>query len=332
MYWILLMTMVSHTETNGLVSRDDMFILQALAVAIITYVLLEELILKILYSDLLMKSRLKIVQSYSPVHKTNKKEQNKKKKSFSINTPEELKLMLYNAGVNLRADEFIKIWVGLTVFPPLLSLVFGKGIIPAIFLFLIGAIAPVMYLKIQVKKRVNLFNDQLGDALLIISNSLKAGFTFEQAMSSIAKDLPDPIGIEFTHIIREVDLGEKMEVAMKHVADKMNSKEMELLNTAVSIQRQVGGNLSHVIDNIASTIQERIKLRKKIKTLSAQGEMSGKVIALLPFVVLIMFSILNPDYMEPMYTTPFGYALLGASAFLELTGFLMIKKITKVEM
>lgn len=309
-----------------------MYILKALAIAIIAYIILEELILKILYQDLLIKSRMKMVQSYSPIRKSSKDNQQKKRKSFKINTPENLKFMLYNAGVNLRSDEFIKIWIGLAIVPSLFAIVFGKGIIPAIFLFLIGAISPLIYLKVQVNKRVNLFNDQLGDALMIISNSLKAGFTFEQALTSIAKDLPDPIGTEFMHIIREVDLGEKMEVAMKNVAEKMNSKEMDLLNTAVSIQRQVGGNLSHVIDNIAKTIQERIKLKKKIKTLSAQGEMSGKVIALLPFVVLIMFSILNPDYMEPMYTTPFGYALLTMSAILEVTGFLMIKKITKVEM
>jgi len=324
--------MVSHIVTNGLVSRDDMNFIKALALAVIVYILMEELILKLLYSNLLMTNRLKVVQSYSPLRQQNNKNKSKKKKSMSFNTPEQLKIMLYNAGVHLRADEFMKIWVGLAVFPPVLSLIFGKGIIPALFLFLIGAVSPIMYLQVQVKKRVNLFNDQLGDALLIISNSLKAGFTFEQAMGSISKDLPDPIGTEFQNIIREVDLGEKMEVAMKAVADKMDSKEMELLNTAVAIQKQVGGNLSHVIDNIAHTIQERIKLKKKIKTLSAQGEMSGKVIALLPFVVLIMFSILNPEYMEPMYTTPFGYALLGLSAVLEITGFIMIKKITKVEM
>lgn len=305
----------------------------AFSIFYLSYYVLEKFILRILSSNLLIKNRVKQIQSYSGIQqkKNNKKDKTTNKK-LNIAAPEDIKLMLYNSGVNLRVDEFIKIWMAVAVALPTISIVFSRGIIPTIILFVIGLVSPLAYLKVKVQKRVHLFNDQLAEALMIISNSLKAGFTFEQAITSIANDLPDPIGHEFKNILREVNLGVSMEDAMKHVAIKMNSKEMELLNTAVSIQRQVGGNLSQVIDSIANTIQERIKLRKKIKTLTAQGEMSGKVIASLPFVVLIMFSVLNPDYMKPMYTTTYGYALLTVSAILEIIGFATIKKITKVEM
>ena len=189
-----------------------------------------------------------------------------------------------------------------------------------------------MFISIKTKKRKETFNNQLGDVLMLLSNSLRAGFTFEQALRSVAEDLPDPIGTEFMRIVQDVELGGDLERAMDDVANRMESEDMKLINTAVSIQRKVGGNLSNILDNISETIMDRIMIKKKINTLTAQGRISGLIISVLPVVLVVLISIINPEYMEPMFTTTFGHILLGLSVIMELLGFIFIKKTIDIEM
>ncbi len=301
----------------------------ALSISYIVYNLLIVLINLVYKNYIVYRERLESIEKEAPLAYG----KNVEKKGIQIDASLEEKIQeeLLQAGIHLRTEEYLKIRAVITALPFLIILIIKNDMVLAIGGALFGFIAPPLHLKKKKKDRMDLFNDQLGDVILIISNSLRAGFTFEQAMGSVARDLPDPIGPEFLKIGREVELGERLEVAMEDTARRMGSEDMELMNTAVAIQRQVGGNLADVLDNIGTTIRDRIIIKKKIKAMTAQGEISGKIIGFLPFALLIIVSLVNKEYMEPLFTTTFGKILLIISIILEGLGFMTIKKIVNIE-
>ncbi|MGJ0848063.1 tight adherence protein B [Tissierella praeacuta DSM 18095] len=309
-----------------------MYIIIAISLSILIYNIMD-LFLKLVYKKHInFKYRMDIIKQQSLYSYSRQKKYKKQKQKLTIEVPEKLRESLLMAGVHLRAEEFLTMWGLLIIFPAMIAFALNKGLIIMVGLVALGMIMPPAIIGKMKRTRIDKFNNQLGDALLVISNSLRAGFTFEQALGSMIKSLPDPICTEFGKIIREVELGEKIEVSMAEVAKRMKSKDMELINTAVSIQRRVGGNLADVLDNIGGTIRERIIIKKNIKALTAQGEISGKIIALLPVILLIMISVVNKEYMEPMFTTSYGHIMLGLCVFLEVLGYLTIKKLINIEM
>ncbi len=309
-----------------------MYIITSMSLGILAYNIIDTL-LKLIYRRCVnFKSRLDKIEQQSLYNYSRQKKHKKQKQKLSIEVPEKLRESLLMAGVHLRAEEFLTMWALLIILPAIISLVLNKGVVIIASSVALGIIIPPIVIGKMKKNRMNKFNDQLGDALLVISNSLRAGFTFEQALASMIKNLPDPICTEFGKIVREVELGEKIEVSMTEVAERMKSKDMELINTAVSIQKKVGGNLADVLDNIGATIRDRIIIKKNIKALTAQGEISGRIIALLPIILLIMISVINKGYMEPMFTTTYGYIMLGLCVFLEILGYVTIKKLINIEM
>lgn len=308
-----------------------MKLLMALSLSYLAYNFVELMITLIYRKYFVFKNRLDIIESQSIIGFKGASKKDKKKGNLKLTVPEKLTDSLLQAGLLIKAEEYIIIWLVSGLLPGLIGVILGLNTMLCILLMGGGFILPAVVLSMKKKKRGDKFNNQLGDALMIISNSLRAGFTFEQALKSVSRDLPDPIGTEFRKIVREVDLGERLEVAMEEVAIRMNSDDMGLMNTAVAIQRQVGGNLADVLDNIGETIRARIIMKKNIKAMTAQGEISGKVIALLPVILLVMISFVNGEYMEPMFNTTFGHVLLGVSFILELLGYMMIKKLINIE-
>lgn len=303
--------------------------IMALSLSILVYNFAEILLRFINRKYITYKKRLDIIKEESLLGYGGRK---KKKQKLRIAVPDKLRENLMMAGLQLRPEEFVIIWVVAMIIPSLIASILNKGILLVFILILFGFIGPPMFISIKTKKRKETFNNQLGDVLMLLSNSLRAGFTFEQALRSVAEDLPDPIGTEFMRIVRDIELGGDLERAMDDVVNRMQSKDMELINTAVSIQRKVGGNLSNILDNISETIMDRIMIKKKINTLTAQGRISGLIISILPIVLIILISIINPEYMEPMFTTTYGHILLGLSVIMELLGLIFIKKTIDIEM
>lgn len=265
---------------------------------------------------------------------SNKKEEKKNRELKSlklIHVSFSMREEILMSGVKVKPEEFVLIWILMSLGPSFLIYSLTSNLIRSLILFTLGLIIPPMYIKKQTKKRKVKFEQQLGDALLILSNGLRAGFSFTQALDNIAKDLSDPIKTEFSQISREAKLGLDIEISLNKVADKMESGDMRLLTTAVSVQRQVGGNLSEIIDTIAETIRERQEIQRTVKTLTSQGRISGKIIGLLPIVLLLLITFINPVYMEPMFNTSYGYTLIGISVFLEILGFIVISKIVNIK-
>ncbi len=309
-----------------------MSLLYALSIAVVFYYGFEY-ILNIIYKrQIVLRTRLYDVeiQKLTDYHREKRKTKKEKRKGM-LKVPDKIKESLISAGITLRPEEFIMIWGAATFLPGLILFGLGKSIITCIVVLMIGVIVPPVYVVLARNKRKEIFNQQLGDALMIISNSLRAGFTFEQALSSISRDLPNPLGEEFAQVVRELEIGGSLERSLTLLAERMQSRDMELLNTAVMVQRQVGGNLSEIIDNISETIRDRIAIKRTIKTLTAQGRISGKVIGAMPIFLLVVISFINPSYMKPVYTTAYGYAMLAVCVLLEALGFLFIRKIVNIE-
>jgi len=180
-------------------------------------------------------------------------------------------------------------------------------------------------------KRRKAFNSQLGDALILIANSLRTGYSFMQASDMVAQEMRPPISSEFARAVKEMNLGVTIEEALANLGKRINSEDLDLVLTAVLIQRQVGGNLSEVLDNIARTIRERVRIRGEIRTLTAQGRISGVIVSLLPIVLGLIIYLLNPEYVKLLFVHPFGKILLGVAGLGQVIGILVIRRIVDIE-
>ena len=183
----------------------------------------------------------------------------------------------------------------------------------------------------KIKKRIKGLNEQLGDAIVMISNSLKTGYSFFQAIDMVAGEMTGPISEEFSILQKEINLGLSTDKALENLSARVSSDDLELVITAVLIQRQVGGNLAEVLDNISATIRDRVRIKGEIKTVTAQGRMSGWVISLLPAGLCLLIYVINPQYMAVLFTRPLGIMMLVISVFMELLGIFFISRIVKIE-
>lgn len=162
---------------------------------------------------------------------------------------------------------------------------------------LAGAFAPGFYVKRQQKLRLVKFNDQLSDMLNLMVNGLRAGYSVMQAMEAISKELPSPINDEFRRVVQEMQIGISMETALENLLRRIPSADLDFVITAINVQREVGGNLSEILDNISFTIRERVRIKGEVRVLTSQVRTSGSVLSLIPFGLTLILWFLNPEYL-----------------------------------
>ena len=287
-----------------------------------------------LFSSIKVKDRLKNIRKMSDLSDLSGNNKNKKNTTsiFSfISVSNKFKANLLSSGIKLKAEEYIVFWVVVTILPMLLfTIIRGFSVISILVGLLFFSIPPV-WMQISRRKRIAKFNNQLNDALLIIGNSLRSGFTFRHSLSRVAEDLPDPISEELRRVIREVNYGASINDSLGQLAKKMESKELEIINSAVIIQQRSGGNLAEIIDKVSETISERIKMKNKIKALTAQGRMSGIVIGAIPVFLAFMLYLINPGYMLTFFDSTAGIIILIFSFIWEVIGFIIINKMVDVK-
>ena len=166
---------------------------------------------------------------------------------------------------------------------------------------------------------------------MMVANAMRSGFSFLQAMELVSKEMEPPISDEFKHVMRDIGLGASVERALDDMDKRVSSPDFSLVVTAVLIQQQVGGDLAHILDTISDTIQDRIRMRREVQTLTAQGRMSGWVLAALPFGLGAFLASVNPSYMEPLFTERIGQMAIGLSVLMVIIGFLVIQKIVDID-
>ena len=248
------------------------------------------------------------------------------------------------ADLHLKPSEFLMIWAGTIVGVPLVMFLLSP-VLPAlgnpIFLLiglLIGFFIPRFWLARRKNGRLGAFNKQLPDTITLLANALRAGSSFLQAVELVVRESRPPISTEFGRVIREVNLGLPFDQALENMVRRVRSDDLELMATAISIQHQVGGNLAEILDLIAYTIRERVRIKGEIRTLTAQQRLSGYVVAGLPIGLAAFLFVAAPGFMEPMFANPpsvlglpAGVIILAIGGFMMFIGFLFIRKIVDIE-
>lgn len=248
---------------------------------------------------------------------------------FSLTQLPENKLR--QAGIPLLGAEFIIIVV-----------IFSAVAFSATFMltldYLIGTVAalivPIVFMlviTIIINNRREAFTEQLSDCLTTVANALRAGYSFQQAVDVVAKEMEPPISDEFAKVSSDVSMGITLENALDQMAHRVNSSDFDLVVTAVLIQREVGGNLAQVLDSISDTITERIRMKREINALTAQGRMSALVLLVLPFALAVAMYFINHDQFMILFKEPLGRIALGVSVVMEIIGVIIIRKIVDIE-
>ncbi len=248
------------------------------------------------------------------------------------------------ADLKLKPSEFLIIWgasiVGVPVAMLLLSVVLPALGNPIFLLIgaLVGFFLPRFWLSRRKNGRLGAFNKQLPDTITLIANALRAGSSFLQAIELVVRESRPPISTEFGRVIREVNLGLPFDQALENMVRRVRSDDLELMATAISIQHQVGGNLAEILDSIAYTIRERVRIKGEIRTLTAQQRLSGYVVGFLPIGLAGFLFIAAPGFMAPMFLNPpgilglpAGVVILIFGGFMMFMGFMFIRKIVDIE-
>jgi tight adherence protein B len=248
------------------------------------------------------------------------------------------------ADLRLKPSEFLAIWGAAIVGLPFLFVLLSLGLpalrspIALLVAAFLGFLLPRFWLGRRKSGRLGAFNKQLPDTITLLANGLRAGSSFLQAVELVVRESRPPVSTEFSRVIREVNLGLPFEQAMENMVRRVRSDDLELMATAINIQHTVGGNLAEILDSIAFTIRERVRIKGEIRTLTAQQRLSGYVVAFLPISLAGFLFVAAPGFMEPMFANPpavlglpAGVVVLCFGGFMMFIGFMIIRKIVDIE-
>lgn len=242
---------------------------------------------------------------------------------------------LARADIKLRPAEYIAAIVLSSMLIGLVGFVISQfSILFAIISAIAGAYVPSIYVKMSQRTRLKKFDNQLGDMLNLMVNGLRAGFSTLQAMEAVSRELPSPICDEFRRVVQEMQLGITMDDALEHLLRRINSEDLDLVITAINVQREVGGNLAEILDTISYTIRERVRIKGEISALTAQGRATAWVIAALPIVLVLLLFLLNRDYIMQFFnpeTRSCGIPILVIAGIMVVSGFIATQKIVAID-
>lgn len=255
-----------------------------------------------------------------------------------------LSVDLARADLKMRPAEFLILWAVTPVVFLAITFMIGfvfpgfQNIVALVGAFLIGLYAPRFWLKRRQAKRLRTFGEQLPDTITLLANSLRAGSSFLQGIELVTREARPPISEEFERVVRDMQLGLALQPALNNLVRRVASEDLELMVTAIQIQSQVGGNLATVLDSIAFTIRERVRIKAEINTLTAMQRYSGYVITLLPVGLAGLLFLISPSYITVMFEKPpemFGLPL-GVVFFLVGLismglGYILIRRIVDIK-
>jgi len=300
------------------------------------------IILLIIPPSQLLKKRTEFY-GYKPVRKSIEEEDEYKKGGFNRfvylvsriaakrGFVELFTLRLERAGMKIRGSEFISIHIIVLLISSLVIYTFTNNLLLTVVAILLGAIGPFIFIKFKASQRIKKFHEQLPDTLQLIGGSLKAGYSFNQALGMVQDETKPPISDEFKRVLSEIRMGSPEKDALDNMAKRINSEHLDWTVMAINVQREVGGNLAEVMEIIASTIRERDRVMNQIKALTAEGRISAYILIALPIVVGGILSILNREYVSLLVTTKLGLIITAIAFTLMVIGSVWIIKIVRVD-
>ena len=209
--------------------------------------------------------------------------------------------------------------------------VYGRSIFVMLVTTIVVSMIPLIFVLNRRRVRMRNFIEQLPDAIEMMIRSLQAGHSFSSALQAVATEMPDPVAREFGKAYEEQNLGLSMKVALENLAERIPLMDLKLCVTAILIQREVGGNLTEVLSNISHTIRDRFRIQGEIRVKTAQARLSGYIVSALPFILFFWINLANPKYLDSLYNHPLGYYVIGAGIFMQVVGWLIIRRIVRIE-
>jgi tight adherence protein B len=239
--------------------------------------------------------------------------------------------LLQQANTQYPLGAFILLTIFLAITSFCVScLITGNKVLAVIITSLLAGI-PFFYLCLKKKKRIEKFQRQLPEGLELIARSLKAGHAFPSSMKMAADEFDDPLGPEFDATLNEINFGVNVPDALKNLANRINCSDLKFFVISVILQRETGGNLAEIIENLAYIIRERFKLYGKIRTLAAEGKISAIILGSLPFLIMLALHFTSPAYIRILFSDPAGKIILGISAFMMALGMIVMKKMVNIK-
>ncbi|MEB3298579.1 MAG: type II secretion system F family protein [Candidatus Sericytochromatia bacterium] len=235
----------------------------------------------------------------------------------------------------LSTERFARQQAGLVGLCGLLGFVLGEGLASRVFLALLAAgvvwSLSNRWLDVQWQRYVKEFEEQLPDAVGVLANAVRSGFSVQQALDLVTQEFADPMGAEVREVMQELTMGVPFDQAVQSWSDRMNHDDLDIVCTALVIQRQTGGNLGEILDNLAGTMRERRRIQGQIRTLTTQGRFSGSILSFLPVGLYFILLLIAPDRMGVLFTEPLGWALVLICVVMVTTGSLVVRKIVALD-
>ncbi len=241
---------------------------------------------------------------------------------------------LARADLKLRPAEYIVVMVASSLATGAVIAILARTPFIGIVGLVLGIFIPGIYVGQMQKSRMKKFDDQLGDMLNLMVNGLRAGYSTLQAMEAVSRELPAPICEEFHRVVQEMQLGLTMEDALDHILRRIRSDDLDLVVTAINVQREVGGNLAEILDVISYTIRERVRIKGEINSLTAQGRATAWVISAMPIALMGILFVVNRDYMMTFFnpeTRACGIPMLICGGSLVGSGFYIVQRMVKID-
>jgi tight adherence protein B len=243
----------------------------------------------------------------------------------------DLATQLARADLKVTVAEFAALTVIVVTAAGALSYLWRRDVIITALSCLAAFFAPRFYVGIRRGRRLKAFNGQLGDTINLMVNGIRAGYSILQAMKSVSDEMGPPISTEFGRVYQEVQLGIPLDEAMAHMLRRVPSDDLDMMITAINVQREVGGNLAEVLDAISFTIRERIRIKGEIQALTAQSRASGYTVAAVPIVLTVVIYLINPQFMDLLFQHTCGHIMIGVAVVGIIVGFIVIRKIVDID-
>lgn len=250
---------------------------------------------------------------------------------FRFAVVRKLDKLIDSAGSKLDVKIFILFICVAAVMGFIIGLSLGRGMLVAVALFLIAGSAPLFYLRIRKKMRLQKFTEQFPEALDMIARSLRAGHAFSTAVQLVGNEMSQPLAGLFKTVYEEQTLGLPLRDALSQMLERMPSMDLRLFVTAVNVHTEVGGNLADTLERLAQTIRERIRIRRQVRVYTAQGRLSGYILAALPIFMATFLYFFIPDYLLELVAEKTGWYIIGIAVAGEILGFLVIRKLIDIK-
>jgi len=238
---------------------------------------------------------------------------------------------LARADLTLTVTEYLAIRVGLILLLGLIGFLIQRNLLVALVLAAVGVFLPTIYVRSRQSRRLRAFNAQLPDVLDHLQGSLRSGYGLLQAVEWVSHQLPNPVGMEFDRVLREVQLGRGLLEALENMVRRIPSDDLALIVTAIKIQYEVGGSLAEILEVVAHTIRERVRIQREIQVLTSQQRMSGYVLMVLPIGLGIFMMIVNPSYMMQLFTPGPTLCIPIGTVIMMILGFFIMRRIVVIE-